>query len=109
MEVSALARLSKHASLVRFYGLACDGVDHDYLITELAPQGGLLIPYPRKCTSSLVVVVVDSGAGLGQSFTPSLPPYRLIGRLVAVNHRATGGRRAEHLLRSDDGNIASNL
>lgn len=39
MEVSALARLSKHASLVRFYGLATDGIDFDYLITELAPRG----------------------------------------------------------------------
>mmetsp|Transcript_7081 Transcript_7081/g.18164 ORF Transcript_7081/g.18164 Transcript_7081/m.18164 type:complete len:901 (-) Transcript_7081:3417-6119(-) len=41
MEVSALARLSKHASLVRFYGLATDGSGHDYLLTELAPRGSL--------------------------------------------------------------------
>jgi len=41
MEVSALSRLSNHASLIRFFGRATDTDAFDYLVTELAPRGSL--------------------------------------------------------------------
>lgn len=40
-EAELLARLSKHPSLIRFYGKASDDEGHDYLVTELASQGSL--------------------------------------------------------------------
>lgn len=41
MEAGVLTRLSKHPSLIRFYGVASDGLGYDYLVTELAPKGSL--------------------------------------------------------------------
>eukprot|EP00038_Savillea_parva_P019814 m.29034 g.29034 ORF g.29034 m.29034 type:complete len:908 (+) comp4566_c0_seq1:234-2957(+) len=72
MEVSALARLSKHASLVRFYGLASDGAS-DYLITELAPRGSLRTVIER---------LEDEGQGM------------CFGVMMAVAHQICEGMEA---------------
>lgn len=42
-EAGTLARLSKHASLIRFHGKASDNKPggNDYLVTELAPKGSM--------------------------------------------------------------------
>lgn len=37
-EAAVLARLSKHASLLQFYGMGSDTEGNDYLVTELAPK-----------------------------------------------------------------------
>jgi serine/threonine protein kinase len=40
-EIGVLTRLSKHPSLIRFFGVASDGAGFDYMVTELAPKGSL--------------------------------------------------------------------
>jgi serine/threonine protein kinase len=40
-EASVMTQLSKHPSLIRFFGIASDGGEFEYLITEFAPMGSL--------------------------------------------------------------------